>query len=76
MSAKTSTSSGATQYSGMAMNDWVTAVMTLSVALPCRSPAVIPSGRDTAAARPRDRTTRLSVTARARAGPGPPPACG
>lgn len=65
LSANTSTSSGATQYSGMAMKDCVTVVITLSVAFPCRRPAAIPSGRDTTTARPNERTTRLSVTARA-----------
>src|SRR4029453_17775078 len=63
--ANTSTSNGASQYSGMAMKDWVTVVITLSVLRPCLSAAITPRGKETRAAVTRASMTRLSVVARA-----------
>jgi len=63
--AKTSTSTGASQYSGIAMNAWVTVVISRSATPPCRSAARTPSTSAAATAVPRVSTTRLSVIARA-----------
>src|SRR5699024_11444815 len=62
LSANTSTSTGAIQYSGIATNAWVIVVMVVSVGLPRRTAATAPSGRARMSASSSATAARLKVT--------------